>query len=106
MIDRLAKYNVVWDSPSKDSSGSMPLGNGDIAVNVWVEEGSGDVLLLIAKSDAWDGNSINLKLGRVRVKFSSNAFLEANDFRQTLDVKSATITIATGSDPSAARQPN
>ncbi len=26
----LYKYNVVWDTPSKDSSGSMPIGNGDI----------------------------------------------------------------------------
>ena len=60
---QLEQYNVVWDSPSKDASGSMPLGNGDLAVNVWVEE-SGDLLLLIAKSDAWDENSINLKLGR------------------------------------------
>ena len=33
-----ARYNVVWDSPSKDYSGSMPLGNGDIGVNAWLEE--------------------------------------------------------------------
>jgi sialidase-1 len=29
--------NVVWDSPSENSLGSMPLGNGDIGANVWVE---------------------------------------------------------------------
>lgn len=34
-----ASYNVVWDLPSKDSSGMMPIGNGDIGLNVWVEDG-------------------------------------------------------------------
>lgn len=39
-------YNVVWNSPSHDTSGTMPLGNGDIGINVWVEE-DGDLLFLI-----------------------------------------------------------
>jgi hypothetical protein len=39
----LSKYNVVWDTPSEDSFGSMPLGNGDIGLNVWVEK-NGDIL--------------------------------------------------------------
>ncbi len=29
-------FNVVWDSPSADHHGSMPLGNGDIALNAWM----------------------------------------------------------------------
>ena len=34
----MAKVNdVVWNSPAPDSSGSMPLGNGDMALNAWVE---------------------------------------------------------------------
>ena len=31
----LGQYNVVWDSPSVDASGQMPLGNGDIAAGVY-----------------------------------------------------------------------
>ena len=27
------RYNMVWDSPSKDCNGSMPLGNGDIGLS-------------------------------------------------------------------------
>jgi hypothetical protein len=38
---------VVWDTPSRDSSGSMPLGNGDIGLNVWVEE-EGDLLFYLS----------------------------------------------------------
>ena len=28
---RMGRYNVIWNSPSKDASGVMPIGNGDIA---------------------------------------------------------------------------
>lgn len=29
--------NVVWDTPSENSLGSMPLGNGDIGLNLWTD---------------------------------------------------------------------
>ncbi len=32
--DALKKYSVIWDSPSEDFNGSMPIGNGDIGANV------------------------------------------------------------------------
>ena len=92
MLDRLDEYNVTWDSPSQDSSGSMPLGNGDIGVNVWVEE-SGDVVLLIGKTDAWDENSSLLKLGRVRLKVLP---LSLAPFRQTLHLRTGEIEIQLG----------
>ena len=34
--------NVVWNTPSRNSSESMPCGGGDIGMNVWVE--NGDIL--------------------------------------------------------------
>ena len=88
------KFNVVWDSPSKDVSGTMPLGNGDIAINVWVQDG--DLLFLIGKSDAWDENSINCKLVRVRVKLSPNPFAAGNPFRQEFRLRQGEIVIKAG----------
>jgi len=49
------RYNVVWEAPGKDSSDSMPTGNGDIGLNVWVEE-DGDLLFYVGKTDAWSEN--------------------------------------------------
>src|SRR5438876_12182432 len=95
MLDRLKQYNVVWDSPSRDASGSMPLGNGDIGLNVWVEE-SGELLLLIGKTDAWDENSINMKLGRVRVKFSPNPLAQGGSCRQELELAIGEIRVELG----------
>ncbi|MBO9610576.1 MAG: hypothetical protein J7639_31775 [Paenibacillaceae bacterium] len=55
MMDNRDRYNVAWFTPSKDSTGSMPVGNGDIGLNVWVEE-DGDLLFYIGKTDAWNEN--------------------------------------------------
>ena len=46
-------YEVVWDSPSQDYNGTMPLGNGEIALNAWIEP-SGDPRFYIARTDSWD----------------------------------------------------
>lgn len=56
-----------WHGWSADSSGSMPIGNGRVGANVLQEQGTGDVLLLLARTDAVDENARFLKLGRVRV---------------------------------------
>jgi alpha-L-fucosidase 2 len=91
----LDQYNVVWNSPSKDSAGSMPLGNGDIGLNVWVEE-SGDLVFYIGKTDAWSESARLLKLGRVRVRFSPNPFAAGEPFRQTLKLSTGEILINGG----------
>lgn len=47
--DPLDLYNVVWDSPSANHHGSMPLGNGDIALNAWFTK-EGDLHFYLAKT--------------------------------------------------------
>jgi hypothetical protein len=87
----LAGCNVVWDSPSPDARGSMPIGNGDIGLNVWVEP-SGDLVFFIGKTDAWDENMRLLKLGRVRVKFTP-PLTTGGGFRQELKLREGAIEI-------------
>lgn len=81
----------------------MPLGNGDIGLNAWVEPG-GDLLFYISKTDAWgdqvkpgmDGwmkqGGILSKLGLVRVSFGSGAA----GFRQVLRLREGEIQITEG----------
>jgi alpha-L-fucosidase 2 len=85
-------YPVTWDSPSRDSSGSMPLGNGDIGINLWVEPG-GDLLFYVGKTDTWSENIRLLKLGRIRVKLNPNPFAPGQPFRQVLKPESGLIEI-------------
>lgn len=93
-LPTLDDCNVVWTSPSKDVSGTMPLGNGDISANVWVQDG--DLLFLLGKTDAWDENSINCKLARVRVNLSPNPFAAGNPFSQELRLRQGEIVIQAG----------
>ena len=90
----LAKYNVVWDSPSTDAQGSMPIGNGDVGVNAWVEP-SGDLVFYVSKTDAWDENGRLCKIGRVRVKFDPPLPV-AQGFRQELKLREGVIEITAG----------
>src|SRR5580698_4002094 len=76
-----ASNDVTWHGLGTNENNSMPLGNGDLALNVWTEQ-NGDIVLLLAKSDAWSENGQLLKLGRVRIKLSPNPF--AASLTQTL----------------------
>ncbi len=91
----LDRHNVVWTSPSKDASGSMPIGNGEVGLNVWVEE-NGDLLFYVARTDTWSECSRLLKLGRIRVSLSPNPFAQGQSFRQELKLRDGQIIIAAG----------
>lgn len=87
--------DVAWTSLGTNENDSMPLGNGDIALNVWTEQ-NGDLVLLLAKSDAWSENGQLLKLGRVRVKLTPNPFTTPGAFTQTLKLETGEIEILSG----------
>ena len=93
--ESVSRYNVLWASPSQDSSGSMPIGNGDLALNVWVEP-SGDLLFYLGKTDAFSENDQLLKLGRVRVKLTPNLLAGASPFKQELRLREGEIVIEAG----------
>ncbi len=89
-----ASYNVVWDSPSKDSLDSMPLsGRMGAGANVWVQEGS--IWLYLAHNGAYDEQGRLLKLGCVRIT-PGNMTLGAAGFRQELNLATGAILIQQG----------
>ena len=99
-LRELASHNVIWDSPSADMHGSMPIGNGDLAANAWVEP-NGDLLFYLSKSDSWDANQELLKLGRVRVRLDKPFVRDGRPFRQELDLARGCIILQSGTDKEA-----
>lgn len=95
----LAAFDVVWTSPGGDADASMPLGNGVVGANVWVED-SGDVLLLLSRTDAWSETDRLLKLGRVRLHFEPAVFQAGTGgaFTQELRLRQGRVEI-TGASP-------
>ena len=88
---RLDSYNVIWTTPSENAHGSMPLGNGDVGINAWVEA-NGDLIFYVSKTDAWDENARLCKIGRIRVKFDP-PLAPKDGFRQELKLRDGVIEI-------------
>jgi len=90
----ISKYNVVWDSPSKDSLDSMPLsGRLGAGANVWVEAGS--IWIYPSHNGAYDEVGRLLKLGCIRVTPVDFKLGEAG-FRQELVLANGSIKIEQG----------
>jgi len=89
------RLNVVWDSPSKDHHGSMPLGNGDISLNAWIDP-DGSLVFYIGKTDSWDDNARLLKIGKVRITL--DPVRRVSPFRQELALDSGTMNVRYGDD--------
>jgi len=92
-------YEVVWDSPSQDTNGTMPLGNGEIALNAWIEP-SGDLRFYIARTDSWDDSGRLVKVGAVRIKVGDGPADRTKKFRQMLTVKDGTLSARYGEEDS------
>ncbi|UGU15753.1 DUF5703 domain-containing protein [Sinomicrobium kalidii] len=88
----LEDYNSVWTEQSKNASESMPLGGGDIGLNVWVEQG--DLYFYISRSGTFDEHNTLLKQGRMKIRLEPNPFDE--DFKQELVLKDGYVKIEGG----------
>ncbi len=92
----LDSYNIVWDSQSADARGSMPIGGGNIGLNVWVEKD--ELLIYFGSPDSWSyrgaghNTQMQTKLGRLRLKLTPVAW--AKEFRQELDLASNSIVLS------------
>jgi hypothetical protein len=101
-MKHLEAYNILWDSQSRHSGESMPVGGHDIGLNVWVEKG--DVLFYIDRSGSFDENNQMLKLGRIRLRLDPNPFREGAAFRQELKLLEGYVEMSgTASDGLQAR---
>ena len=58
--------SLRWVGPSEDSRGSMPVGNGVVGLNVWVEPG-GEIGIYLGRVGAYDDEHQLLKLARFRL---------------------------------------
>ncbi len=93
-----SRYDVIWPTPSETAAGSMPLGNGDLGLNVWVEP-NGDLRFYIGKTDAWGDHSNLLKVGRVCVRIldaeGAPLLVDPEHFRWRLALEEGAIRVTT-----------
>ena len=92
-IPALNSYDVIWRSPSMDAAGSMPIGNGQVVLNVWVEKSTGDLLFYIGRTDSLSEISRYLKLGLVRIHLDGVSLQDDKEFVQHLNLQDGRIEI-------------
>jgi hypothetical protein len=88
----LSDYNVTWSTPGPDASASMPIGNGELGLNVWTER-TGDLVMYLARTDAWSEASRLMKLGRLRLTFDPPLVQPGRQFTQQLDLAGGAIRV-------------
>ncbi|WP_129717648.1 DUF5703 domain-containing protein [Pedobacter sp. SYP-B3415] len=84
------QQNVVWNSQSRHSGESMPVGALDVGLNVWAEKN--DVFVYMARGGSFDENNTLLKSGRLRITLSPNPF-DGGEFRQELHAERGYILL-------------
>eukprot|EP01047_Picozoa_sp_COSAG01_P061945 COSAG01_NODE_7802_length_3052_cov_1.950220_1_plen_632_part_00 len=107
----VAAFNAVFHHPSFDGPAqNMPVGNGEVVANVWVDGvRNGSLALLLGRSDVFSGMAQPLKLGRLRIELEPNPYAgwytsgggdrgaaDTPSFQQTLDLSRGLITISAG----------
>jgi hypothetical protein len=91
----VSSHDVIWTTHGKNSADSMPLGNGELGINLWVEE-NGDLLFYLGRNDTFSEISQLCKPGMVRVSLSPNPFLAGAAFRQHLKLRDGFCEITAG----------
>lgn len=87
--------NTIFTNASQDETGSIPLGNGNVGINLWVEE-DGDLFFYVARNDAISEIDTLLKCGRVRLHLSPNPFRKGMPYRQELKLRQGRCEITAG----------
>lgn len=96
---------LSFPTPSADSSGSVPIGNGENAANLWVENETGDLLLLLARTDSFDGFGRLLKPARFRISFLPESPFKDGSFQaQLLELKNGLVRIKGGGESAGAAE--
>jgi len=99
--DFVTACDITWNTPGTNENDSMPIGNGDIAANVWTEQ-NGDIVILLAKNDAWTELGKLVKLGRLRIHLDPSPLSRQGTFtstlNQTLKLENGSIEIKTSGE--------
>jgi hypothetical protein len=93
--DAISKHDVIWTTPGKGAADSMPLGNGELGINLWVEE-NGDLLFYLGRNDTLSEVSQLCKAGGIRVSMNPNPFRSGSPFRQHLSLRDGVCAITAG----------
>lgn len=87
-----SEYDFVSNRPGLGSADSLPLGNGDVAANVWTER-DGTLHVYLAKADAWDANGRLVKAGRLEFRVGAGGWSAEHPFEERLALETSEVRV-------------
>jgi len=87
---QIENYNIQWKTNGDTPLKSIPIGNGDMAANVWINTKQ-ELSILLSKSDAWSEQSELLKIGKINIQISNFEHIFKHGIFVKLSLKEATI---------------
>lgn len=95
LAPELVARDLVWTSPGRDATGSVPIGNGQLGANAWVEA-NGDLCLYLSRTDSWSEANRLLKVGKLRISADPPLLAAGAPFEQALRPSSGALEIRCG----------
>ena len=86
-------YCVTWTTPGGDYYGSVPLGNGEIGVNAWVDK-AGNLKFFVGRTDSFDEWGRLLKIGEIHINVPAADGNSISDYTQTLDTTTGCLSVS------------
>jgi hypothetical protein len=91
VLSHLDAYDPRWSGVGASDRTSVPLGNGELCANVWVQPDG--VHLYLSRSDAISELDRTLKLGEFVLSMSPNPFEDSSAVTQTLELRSGLFRV-------------
>ena len=93
-MSSLSTFSPSFDTPSAAIADNMPIGNGELVANIWVNASDGSLSVLLGRSDAWSSLAMPIKVGRLKLLVHPSPFLRPDSFTQKLHIENGTIEIS------------
>ncbi|MGL4736086.1 MAG: DUF5703 domain-containing protein [Cellulosilyticaceae bacterium] len=87
----ISKCDVVYHTLGETDRSAMPIGNGELAASVWVDQ-LGDICFYLSRTDAISELDRTIKLGMFKISLEPRQF-SAECFKQTLKIGDGTISL-------------
>ena len=87
--------NVVFETPSTNAAGAVPIGNGELGASVWIEPG-GELVFYLVRTDSYSEICRLLKIGKVRVSFQPALPTAFGGFYQELKLRQGRLEVDAG----------
>lgn len=91
ILERIEKCNITYHIPGETDRSAMPVGNGELAASVWVNQKS-EICFYLSRTDALTEIDRTVKLGQFTVRLTPGQFAEKT-FSQRLILSDGTIRV-------------